>query len=243
MTWLFLHYAACCSSCFLMVCSLIPCYVLQGASSSFKLVEARTGGSLVRHDLGITQVGPDTSTVMRHFLLAGAGQLQDLHSKLVLDHPRGEADQLHKCIVSSASGRGVFDGNVKVRSGSSRVRKPGGKCAARCIQLELVGQRHDAAPWVPGGTIQIPSVVQLRSHQHSTAATGIQAWATGEGKLLCQKQHYLPHAWWCELHWCDMLADPWMHPPLLHRSTGTRRRRTPGSSAATCCWCPRRPSM
>jgi Fe-S cluster assembly protein SufD len=56
---------------------------------------------------------------MRHFLLAGSGQLQDLHSKLVLDHPRGEADQLHKCIVSSATGRGVFDGNVKVRGGAA----------------------------------------------------------------------------------------------------------------------------
>lgn len=44
----------------------------------------------------------------------GAGQLQDLHTKLVLDHPRGEAEQLHKCIVSASTGRGVFDGNVKV---------------------------------------------------------------------------------------------------------------------------------
>lgn len=45
----------------------------------------------------------------------GAGQLQDLHSKLVLDHPRGEANQLHKCIASASNARGVFDGNVKVR--------------------------------------------------------------------------------------------------------------------------------
>lgn len=47
-------------------------------------------------------------------ICAGAGQLQDLHSKLTLDHPRGQADQLHKCIASAASARGVFDGNVKV---------------------------------------------------------------------------------------------------------------------------------
>lgn len=47
-------------------------------------------------------------------VVAGAGQLQDLHSKLVLDHPRGEADQLHKCIASASNARGVFDGNVKV---------------------------------------------------------------------------------------------------------------------------------
>lgn len=52
---------------------------------------------------------------MRHFLLCGAQQLHDLHSKLELNHPRGKADQLHKCIVSHSTGRGVFDGNVKVR--------------------------------------------------------------------------------------------------------------------------------
>jgi Fe-S cluster assembly protein SufD len=27
---------------------------------------------------------------------------------------QGEANQLHKCIVTAASGRGVFDGNVRV---------------------------------------------------------------------------------------------------------------------------------
>ena len=43
-----------------------------------------------------------------------ACQLQDLHSCLVLDHPRGEAKQLHKCIVTDATGHCVFDGNVKV---------------------------------------------------------------------------------------------------------------------------------
>jgi Fe-S cluster assembly scaffold protein SufB len=88
----------------------------QAEGSSYSLVEARVGGALSRHDVGVAQCGPDTSTRMRHFLLAGANQLQDLHTKLVLDHPRGEADQLHKCIVSHATGRGVFDGNVKARA-------------------------------------------------------------------------------------------------------------------------------
>lgn len=38
----------------------------------------------------------------------------DLHSSLVLDHPSGKSDQLHKCIAAHPSARGVFDGNVKV---------------------------------------------------------------------------------------------------------------------------------
>ena len=91
----------------------------QGEGSAYSLVEARVGGGLSRHDVGVDQDGAETSTRMRHFLLAGVSQLQDLHTKLVLDHPRGEANQLHKCIVSAASGRGVFDGNVKV--GAARV--------------------------------------------------------------------------------------------------------------------------
>lgn len=33
---------------------------------------------------------------MRSFLLCGEGQLHDLHSKLKLDHPNSEANQLHK---------------------------------------------------------------------------------------------------------------------------------------------------
>eukprot|EP00878_Enallax_costatus_P007611 GHUV01007969.1.p1 GENE.GHUV01007969.1~~GHUV01007969.1.p1 ORF type:complete len:263 (+),score=86.50 GHUV01007969.1:108-791(+) len=88
--------------------------VTQAESSTYELVEARVGGSITRHDVGINQTGSDTITTMKHFLLAGAGQLQDLHSKLRLDYPRGDANQLHKCIASAATGRGVFDGNVKV---------------------------------------------------------------------------------------------------------------------------------
>lgn len=89
--------------------------VQQAASSHYSFVEARVKGGLSRHDLGIQQDGPETATRLRHFLLVGSGQMHDLHTKLTLDHPRGEANQLHKCIVSHASGRGIFDGNVKVR--------------------------------------------------------------------------------------------------------------------------------
>ncbi|KAL2622151.1 hypothetical protein R1flu_002356 [Riccia fluitans] len=89
-------------------------YVSQVEASSYKLVEAVFGGRLSRHNLHIQQLGPDTVTEMSTFLLAGRKQLHDLHSKLVLDHPRGISRQLHKCIVSDSSGHGVFDGNVRV---------------------------------------------------------------------------------------------------------------------------------
>jgi hypothetical protein len=74
------------------------------------------------------------------FCPAGAGQLQDLHSKLVLDHPRGEADQLHKCISSASTARGVFDGNVKVRStGRQQGRVPGALRVTGVQQWRAVG--------------------------------------------------------------------------------------------------------
>ena len=60
------------------------------------------------------QIGSGTSTRMRHFLLCGSDQLHDLHSKLELNQPDGVANQLHKCIASHSTGRGVFDGNVRV---------------------------------------------------------------------------------------------------------------------------------
>ena len=42
------------------------------------------------------QEGEETSTEMSSFLLCGDRQLHDLHSKLLLEHPRGTANQLHK---------------------------------------------------------------------------------------------------------------------------------------------------
>ncbi|KAL5725868.1 Protein abci7 [Ranunculus cassubicifolius] len=89
-------------------------FVRQEASSTYKLVEISTGGKLSRHNLHIQQVGPETVTELSTFHLGVNEQTLDLHSRLVLDHPRAIANQLHKCIVANSSGQAVFDGNVKV---------------------------------------------------------------------------------------------------------------------------------
>ena len=91
-------------------------FVSQAQGSSYHLTEVRVGAMLSRHDVGIQQAGPDTHTTLRHFLISGSSQLHDLHTKLELNHPRGVAAQLHKCIVAHSSGKGVFDGNVKVNT-------------------------------------------------------------------------------------------------------------------------------
>jgi Fe-S cluster assembly protein SufD len=88
--------------------------VRQESSSTYELVEVSTGGKLSRHNAHVQQLGPDTATELTTFHLTTCDQTQDLHSKLVLDHPRGYSRQLHKCIVAHSLGQAVFDGNVKV---------------------------------------------------------------------------------------------------------------------------------
>ncbi|WVZ24402.1 hypothetical protein V8G54_002946 [Vigna mungo] len=88
--------------------------VRQDSSSAYELTEVRTGGKLGRHNLRIQQLGPDTVTELSSLHLSVGEQMQDLHSTLVLDHPRGYSRQLHKCIVAHSQGHAVFDGNIKV---------------------------------------------------------------------------------------------------------------------------------
>jgi len=94
--------------------------ILQEASSNYELIEISTGGRLSRHNLHIQQLGPDTVTELSAFHVAQTNQIQDLHSRLVLDHPRGYSRQLHKCIVFHFSGHAVFDENAKVNRYSNR---------------------------------------------------------------------------------------------------------------------------
>lgn len=86
----------------------------QESTSKYEHVEVSTGGKLSRHNIHIQQVGPDTVTELSTFHMCVSDQTQDLHSRLVLDHPRGVSQQIHKCIVAHSSGQAVFDGNVQV---------------------------------------------------------------------------------------------------------------------------------
>ncbi|KAL8207906.1 hypothetical protein R6Q57_007318 [Mikania cordata] len=86
-------------------------------SSTYELVEVSSGGKLSRHNVHVQQVGSDTITGLSTFHLSGCDQTQDLHSKIVLDHPRGFSRQLHKCIVAHSLGQAVFDGNIKTDAG------------------------------------------------------------------------------------------------------------------------------
>ncbi|XP_062146492.1 protein ABCI7, chloroplastic isoform X2 [Alnus glutinosa] len=90
--------------------------VQQESASTYELVEVSIGGKLSRHNVHIQQLGPDTVTELSTLHLSVGDQVQDLHSTLILDHPRGYSRQLHKCVVAHSLGQAVFDGNVKVNS-------------------------------------------------------------------------------------------------------------------------------
>jgi len=95
--------------------------VRQQAGSRYALTSACLAGPLSRHDVRVEQLGPDTHTRQRAFLLAGACAAAELHTQLALEHPQGQAQQLHKCIVAAGSGRGVFDGGVRVGRQAQRT--------------------------------------------------------------------------------------------------------------------------
>ncbi|GFP85161.1 protein abci7 chloroplastic [Phtheirospermum japonicum] len=102
----------------LLVCEFddLRCHllILSESKSVYELSEVSTGGKLSRHNLHVQQEGTDTVTELSTFHLSIGDQIQDLHSKLILDHPRGVSRQLHKCIVAHSQGQAVFDGNVQV---------------------------------------------------------------------------------------------------------------------------------
>ncbi|XP_030948715.1 protein ABCI7, chloroplastic-like [Quercus lobata] len=91
------------------------CYsCVEEAASTYELVGVSSGGKLSRHNVHIQQLGPETVTELSSLHLSASDQTQDLHSRLVMDHPRGYSRQLHKCIVAHSQGQAVFDGNIKV---------------------------------------------------------------------------------------------------------------------------------
>ena len=89
-------------------------YFLQDTSSKYEFVEVSTGAKLNRHNLHIQQLGPETETELSTLHLTSQNkQIHDLHSKLILDHPKAFSRQLHKCIACG-TGNSIFDGNIKV---------------------------------------------------------------------------------------------------------------------------------
>ncbi|KAI3871942.1 hypothetical protein MKW92_034027 [Papaver armeniacum] len=86
--------------------------VRQESSSTYNLVEVSSGGKFSRHNLHIQQLGPDTFTEASSFHICVRHQIQDLHSNMILDHPRGFVRQRHKGIGAHSRSRVVCNGNI-----------------------------------------------------------------------------------------------------------------------------------
>uniref|UniRef100_A0A7C9ATK7 Uncharacterized protein n=1 Tax=Opuntia streptacantha TaxID=393608 RepID=A0A7C9ATK7_OPUST len=120
--------------------------VRQESASTYNLVELSTGAKLSRHNLHIQQAGPGTVTELSALHLSVNDQTQDLHSRLILDHPRGFSRQLHKCIVAHARGQAVFDGNIRVN---------------RYAQQTDAGQLTRSLLLVPQATVNVKPNLQI----------------------------------------------------------------------------------
>lgn len=85
----------------------------QGRNSRYTCNAVSLGAKLSRHNLEVYQTGEGTQTNLHGLSLLNGQQLADTHSSIILNHPHGSSNQLHKCIVEDR-GRAVFNGRIFV---------------------------------------------------------------------------------------------------------------------------------
>ena len=87
--------------------------VSQAKHSRYTCNAISLGAKLSRHNLEIWQTGEATETILNGLTMVGRQQLADTHSSVMLNHPHGITNQLHKCIVGDRA-HGIFHGKVFV---------------------------------------------------------------------------------------------------------------------------------
>lgn len=87
--------------------------VSQAKSSRYTCNAISLGAKLSRHNLEIWQKGESTETFLNGLTMVGGTQVADTHSSVMLNHPHGITNQLHKCIVGDRA-HGIFNGKVFV---------------------------------------------------------------------------------------------------------------------------------
>ncbi|MDA0268241.1 MAG: Fe-S cluster assembly protein SufD [Cyanobacteria bacterium] len=87
--------------------------VTQGCDSRYTCTPITTGAQLSRHNLEVTQTGPQTETTLQGLSAIAGTQLADTHSIIAFNHPHGTANQRHKCIVDDRA-HAVFNGKMWV---------------------------------------------------------------------------------------------------------------------------------
>lgn len=87
--------------------------ITQGRNSRYTCNAVSLGAKLSRHNLEVYQTGEGTETNLYGLTLVNKEQLADTHSSIILNHPHGSSNQLHKCIVDDKA-RAVFNGKIFV---------------------------------------------------------------------------------------------------------------------------------
>jgi Fe-S cluster assembly protein SufD len=87
--------------------------ISQARDSHYAGKAISLGSQMARHHWDVFQTGPQTSTVLNGLAMIGKQQIADTHSKIVLNHPHGQTNQLHKCIITDKA-HGIFSGKVLV---------------------------------------------------------------------------------------------------------------------------------
>jgi Fe-S cluster assembly protein SufD len=87
--------------------------VSQAQDSQYHGYAISLGSQLSRHHWEVFQGGKQTTTILNGLAMIGDTQVADTHSKIALNYPHGQTNQLHKCIVNGKA-HGIFNGKVLV---------------------------------------------------------------------------------------------------------------------------------
>jgi len=87
--------------------------VSQGRDSHYDHVSVTLGGRLCRHHLEVYQSGEQTTTRLYGLDAIAQHQTADTHSLIALNHPHGNAEQLHKAIIDGHA-HAIFNGKIQV---------------------------------------------------------------------------------------------------------------------------------
>jgi Fe-S cluster assembly protein SufD len=87
--------------------------ISQSRDSKYTGIAINLGAKLTRHNWDIYQNGSQTETNIDGLAIIKDQQLADTHSQVILNHPHGIVNQLHKCIIDDRA-HGVFNGKVFV---------------------------------------------------------------------------------------------------------------------------------
>jgi Fe-S cluster assembly protein SufD len=94
--------------------------VSQARDSQYHGYAVSSGGQFTRHHWEVFQTGAQTSTTLNGLALIAGQQVADTHSKIALNHPHGQTNQLHKCVVTGKA-HAIFSGKVLVPQGAQQT--------------------------------------------------------------------------------------------------------------------------